>query len=68
MEFLALVGGSVLATLVLSLIEGGITGGVNESGESTIDIGGRVVASIFLPGFTQIFLICFICKSAYKKR
>ena len=60
MVLLATIGGSVLATLVLNEIEDVITGGVNEDGESTIDLGGRLVASIFFPILTQIGIIIFL--------
>jgi uncharacterized membrane protein (DUF106 family) len=57
MMLLAIIGGSVVATLFLTEIERGITDGVNEDGESTIDLGGRLVGSIFFPIVAQIGII-----------
>jgi len=68
MVLLAIIGGSVLATLFLSEIERGITYGVNEDGESTIDLGGRLVASIFFPIVTQIGIIIFLYNHIREQR
>ena len=72
MEYFAFIGMSVFATLLLSLIEKELTGRdfsktVADSDEPHINLGARLMWSIFLPGFTQIIMLGHYISSSQKK-